>query len=137
MDDIQVIDVDPVTRRVIFGIKPKKIKGISKLVQIVIISLLNVPGRDVLFPSKGGGLPAMLGSNVDPNDSTDLYAEVSRRVKKTESEIIADQIGLDDTPEEKLSKLQIVNVSVGVNADAIDLTLRIINQAGQATDVTI
>lgn len=137
MNDIQVIDVDPTTRLVTYGIKPKLVKGVSKLVQIVVISLLNIPGRDVLDPSLGGGLPSLLGSNIDPNDSTEIFGDVVRRIKKTESEVISAQIGINDAPDEKLAELQLVGIKRGDSMDAIYVTIRVINQAGQATEITV
>lgn len=135
--DIQFIDVEPQSRRVLYVIKPKKVKGISKLIQIVVFSLLNIPGRDVLDPDKGGGLPSLVGSNIDPNDSTELFAEVVQRIKKSETEIISDQVGVDDPVEEKLSELQIVDLFKGAAADELFVRIRVVNQAGQATDIVV
>lgn len=135
--DIQVIDVDPVTRKVFFKIYTKKVTGIYKLIQIVVLSLLNVPGRDVLDPEKGGGLPSLVGSNIDPNDSTELYADIAQRVAKTESEIINDQIGIPDDPSEKLKELRLIEIKQGENIDEVLLRLRIINQEGRTSDITV
>ena len=136
--DIQLIDVDPTTREVYFKLKPKKVTGISKLVQIVVLSLMNVSGRDVLDPSKGGGLPALVGSNIDPSDSTEIYAEVARRIRKTEEEIIADQVGIGDSTAEKLSELQIVEIKRSdLNIDEIFVRIRVINQEGRSTDIVV
>lgn len=135
--DLQLIDVDEITRVVSFGIKPKKVTGISKLIQIVVLSLLNVPGRDVLDPDKGGGLPALIGYNIDLNDSTEIFAEVVQRVKKTHSEVVAAQIGLDEEPEEKLQELQIVEIKQGTNADELFVRIRIVNEAGRTADIVV
>lgn len=137
MDDIQFIDVDPDTRVVKFILKPKKVRGISKLIQIIVYSLLNTPGRDVLDPDKGGGMLDLLNSNIDPNDSNEVFADVVRRIKKSESEIIKDQIGVNDPPEEKLSELQIVDLQRGEQIDEISVRIRVVNQAGQASDIVV
>src|ERR1035437_8727645 len=123
--DIQVIDVDPKTRHIFFVVRAKKLTGISKLVQIVVLSLLNVPGRDALDPNLGGGLPSLLGSNISPSDSTEIFGDVAQRVKKTEAEVIAAQIGLNDDPEERLQELQIVSIEQGAGADEIFVKIRI------------
>lgn len=132
--EIQIIDREPDTGKIFFKLKAKKLTGISKLVQIVVLSLMNVPGQDVLDPDKGGGLPALLGSNIDPNDSVEVLAEIARRVRKTEQEIIDFQIGVNDSPEEKLRELRILGIENG-NPDEIFVRLRVINELGQATDV--
>ena len=134
--DLQIIDVDEITRVVSFKISPKKISGISKLVQIVVLSLLNSPGRDVLNPEKGAGLPDLVGSNIDPGESTEMFADIAQRVKKSEKEIIEDQVGVDDAPEEKLSEIQIVSLDTD-KIDEIMVRIRVVNQAGQASDVVV
>lgn len=135
--DIQVIQVDTITRLVSFKLTPKKVTGISKLIQVVVLSLLNVPGRDVLDPDKGGGLPALLGFNIDLNDSTELFGEVVQRVKKAQAEILAAQVGLNENPEEKLQELQIVELKQGTNADELFVRIRVVNEAGRTADIVV
>lgn len=134
--DIQLIDLD-VNNRIFFVLKAKKLKGVSKLVQIVVLSLLNVPGGDVFDPEKGGGIPSMVSLNIDPNDSTEIFGEIAQRVKKSKTEIITDQIGLDDAPEEKLSDIQIISIENGEDIDEVFVRLRVLNEAGQATDIVV
>ena len=134
--DIQLIDLDK-DRKIFFVLRAKELKGISKLIQIVVLSLLNVPGQDILDPEKGGGIPTMIGSNIDPNDSTEVFGEIAQRVKKTELEIVNDQIGLDDAPEEKLRQIQIVSIENGENIDEVFVRLRLINEAGQAREIVV
>ncbi|NDC22657.1 MAG: hypothetical protein EBZ49_00780 [Proteobacteria bacterium] len=134
--DIQIINVDPETNVVSFGIKPKVLTGISKLIQIVVISLLTIPGKDALNPDEGGGLQDLLGSNIDPEDSTSIFSEIARKVKKSETEIISNQVGSNDPPEEKLSEIQIVSIAQG-NIDEIFVTLRVVNQVNQASVIVI
>lgn len=135
--DIQVIDVEPTTRKVFFVLKPKKLSGIYKLIQIVVLSLMNTPGRDVLDPEKGAGLPTLVGSNIDPNDSTELYGDIAQKINKAEAEIISAQIGVADPASEKLSELQILDIRSGDNQDEIFIRLRIINQEGRASDIVV
>ena len=135
--DIQLITADPVTGVITWGIQAKKLTGIAKLVQIVVISLMNVPGQAVLDPSWGVGLPSLLESNINPNDSTDVFAEVARLVTKTQTEVIANQVGVNDPPEELLTSLQIVGIVNGASPDEVLIKIRIINQANQATDIVV
>lgn len=135
--DIQLIDIKPDTREVYFVLRARKVTGISKLVQIVVLSLLNVPGQDVLSPDKGAGLPALVGSNIDINDTTEIYGEIAQRVRKSENEIIADQIGINDPSSEKLSELRIIGIDQGETLDQILVRIRVINQEGLATDIVV
>lgn len=136
-NEIQLIDIHPITRLVTFTLKPKRLSGIYKLIQVVILSLLNVPGKDVLDPDEGGGLPALIGTNFDPNDSDEAFGEIARRVRKSEQEIIDQQIGIEEDPEARLVSIQIINIENAENLDGIRSRLRIINEAGQASDVVV
>lgn len=134
--DIQIINVDPTTRVVTFKVQPRVLTGIMKLVQIVVLSILNVAGQSVLYPNDGGNLPALLGSNVDPNDSNAVFAEVARLIKKSETETINYQVGVNDPAEELLSELQITQVG-SVDIDRVAISIRIVNQAGQSFDIAL
>lgn len=135
--DIQVVIIDQVTRRASFGIRPKKLTGLAKLIQIVVLSLMNNPGRSVLDPERGGGLPDLIGRNFDPDDPTELFADIAQSVKRTQSEIIQAQIGLNEDDEGKLRELKIVGVTPGADIDEVLVTLKIVNEAGQSTDVVL
>lgn len=135
--DISLIQVDPETKRVSMSLSPKSVKGVSKLVQVVVLSLLNVPGKDVLDPSLGGGIPEMIGMNYDPTDLSDILAELTRRVRKSEAEIISDQIGLDLPAEERLKEIRILSVSPGGALDEVEAKIRVVNVLGQISDMVI
>lgn len=135
--DVQVVNVDPVDGRVSLQLSSKILLGSAKLNQIVVLSLLNVPGKDILDPSLGAGLPELIGSSIDSTDSTEVLGEVNRRVKKAQSEIVQAQIGLDLLPEEKLRELHVVSVTPGATIDEVLLTLRVINEAGRVTDLVL
>lgn len=135
--DIKVIQVDPSSRKVSFRVSSLPISGIDLLIQVVILSLLNVPGQDVLDLNDGGGFPEMIGMNIDATDTTEVAAEISRRVRKSQTEIIAAQTGLNLLPQEKLKELFISSIKPGENIDEVLVTIRIINEAGQLTDVVV
>lgn len=137
MSDISIIDIDPSTGRVSFKVTHKAISGIQKLVQVVVLSLLNSPGKDVLDPAKGSGIPSMIGMNFDASDTQELTAEIVQRVKKTQREVQLDQIGLQLSSEERLRDIQIISVKQGNSVDELLITLRIINEAGRIAQVTV
>lgn len=135
--DVKVVFVDPTTRRVSFQASSLPISGIDLLIQVVILSLLNVPGQDVLDPNDGAGIPDMVGMNIDATDSTEVLAEITRRIKKSQTEIINAQTGLDLLPEEKLKELFVAKVAGGEQIDEVLVTIRIINEAGRISDVVV
>lgn len=137
MADIQVIKVNPTNRRVSLSLSHKKAEGISALIQIVVLSLLNTPGKDVLNPGDGAGLPAMIGKNFDPNDVEEIQAEVIERVGKAKDEIIDYQIGLDIDQEERLRDIEVMGVEEGEQIDEVLVNLRVINAAGRINDIVV
>lgn len=135
--DISLIYINPDTNVVSLKLSNKIVTGISKLIQIVILSLLNTPGQDILDPDMGGGLPDMLGMNIDPNDYSEVLAELTRRIKKTEKEVLYNQIGSTSDSSEKLREVSIISVGPGASAGEIYAKIRIINELGQYSDVVI
>jgi len=137
MSDIQLIQVDETSRLVTFKVAAKKLSGISLLLQIVVLSLLNISGKDILNPEKGGGLPSLVGGSLDVEDDTEIVADITSRVSKTETEIINGQVGLNISSEESLRELRILDISRGASLDEIFVKLRIINENGRASDVLL
>ena len=135
--EILVIYIDPNTKQVTLKIQPRIASGVLKLTQIVLLSLLNVPGQDVLDPELGGGIPELIGFNFGEGEINEIAAEVTRRVRKTETEILDQQIGLTIPPSERLREVQIVDIQPGSSIDTVFVRLRIVNELGQQQDVVI
>lgn len=135
--DISLLQIDESTRRVTLQMSPKPVTGLTKLMQIVVLSLLNSPGRDILNPEKGAGIPDMIGMNFDPTDLSDILGEITRRVRKSEEEILQDQVGLNPPANEKLREIKIISVSPGEALDEVAARIRIINELGQQSDVVL
>lgn len=140
MSDISLFTVDPKTRKVSFALKPKLIYGIDKLVQIILINLFTSPdGRDVLDPAIGGGILELIGDNIDIDNKSTVFAVVAEKIKKTEREIISSQIGVNCPNTEKLREIQIIDIESGMNDNEtyVNVKLRVVNSAGQLTDIMV
>lgn len=135
--EIQMIYIDPSTRQVSFRIQPRIVTGVLKLTQIVLLSLLNIPGQDVLDPELGGGIPELIGFNFGDGELQEIAAEVARRIRKTETEVLDQQIGLTVPASERLKEVQIISIEEGGGIDAVIVRLRIVNELGQQQDVVI
>lgn len=135
--DLSVLHVASETGRVSLRLSHKILTGLPKLVQMVILSLLNVPGKDILDPEEGGGIPEIVGFGFDPTDLTDIVTEVTRRVRKTETELINNQIGLEIDPTERLQEIHIKNIAPGEALDEVDVRISIENELGQIQDVVL
>lgn len=140
MDDFRVIRIDEITRRVTIAppSPPRKVSGIDKLIQIVVLALLNDPGRNVFNPDQGSGLPSLIGTNINPADPTEAIAEVTERIEKIKDEILENQNTLENEElTERLADLQVISVDTGVQIDEVIVQLRLISEAGDTTTITI
>lgn len=135
--DIQLIAVHPTTRVVSLKTGTRLVTGLNELVQVVVLSLFNNPGRDVLDPGRGSGIPSMIGMNYDTNNMTEILGELTRRIKITETEVLNAQIGLQISPAAKLRELKLIRVGPGANEGEVEAKIRIINELGQRSEVVI
>lgn len=135
--DLSVLYIDPSSSRVSLRLSHNIVKGLKKLLQTVILGLLNTPGKDILDPETGGGIPEIVGYGFDVTDLTEIVTEVTRRVRKIETEIINDQIGLEIEPSERLQEIQIISIAPGEALDEIDIKIRVENELGQQIDVVL
>jgi hypothetical protein len=139
MEDFKVFTIEENNRVVLKPpTSPERVSGKNKLIQIVILALLNDPGRDVNYPERGSGLPSLIGSNIDFNDPTEVLADVSERIEKIRDEIIDAQSTLkNETPSERLQDLILINVDVGDNIDDVMVKIRVVSEAGDEIDLTV
>lgn len=137
MSEIKIVHVDPITKQVSFQLSSKEVVGVDKLVQIVILHLLEDPGQAILDPESGGGLLNLIGSNFSLADPQEIFTEVQLRISKTEAEIANSQIGLDLDPEEKLKSLKLIDIREGTQTDEIFILIRVINELGRITDLAV
>jgi len=141
LGDYQVVTVDKKTR--IVKITPPEfptmVTGIEKLFQIVVLSLLNDPGRSGLYPDDGSGLREMIGQyNVSSRDISDIFNVVSDRIGKIKKEILSYQNEFISTPlTERLADLKVLNVDHGDSFDQVRIKFRLVSQAGQNVSFTI
>jgi hypothetical protein len=137
MSDVKVIQVDPETKKVSLVLTSTKVTGVDKLIQLVILSLLTSPGSSLLEEDSGGGMEDLVGYNIGENDVSELQAEISRKVSRTQREIVKSQVGLNISAEEKLRKIDVVHVKPGADLSSVDVRIRIENEVGRTRDVVI
>lgn len=138
MPDIQITQADPDTGIITLGMgrSPKIITGVDLLAQIVILTFLKNPGRDVLSPNDGSGLRAEIGQfNFTSSDEVNLL--VLQRTKFVERSILANQTGTSGDPTERLAKLTVIGIASDLTASKVLVRVRVVNEAGEARDVLV
>ena len=110
--DLKMLLADPTTGALRLGMPrpPQFVSGIDKLVQIVALELLNNGGRSIFDPAGGGGLRALVGTNVDYDDPSEIFSDVRVTLSRVEQNIKNGQVNTTRPPSERLSQLQIVDI---------------------------
>lgn len=135
MPDIQQIQVDPITRKVSFKTTAKIITGIDELIQVVVLTLINSPGKDPLDIERGGGLSELIGYNIA--DASELLADVTKKISDTEREVIERQAGTNIDSEAKLRRLNLLDVTEGDSADELFVRVEIVNELGRIAKIEV
>lgn len=139
--DFQVISKNPITNEILLGppIPPRTISGARELLQIVVLSLLNTPGRNAQYPLMGSGIPAMIGQvNLSEKDTSEIFSILVGKVEKVKNEILEYQKALTKSSAAALlSDLLIINIESGATFDAISIRFRMITQDGSVEDFVI
>jgi len=97
------------------------VEGIDKLVQITTLVLLTNPGRSILNPGKGGGVRTLIGSNIDPEEPEELFADIRLMIERTQDFILQKQVNASRPPSERLKNLQLVDVILNDNSDQVEI----------------
>ena len=116
---------------------PRRVSGIDKLVQLVVLALLNVGGRSIFSPGKAGGLRALLGSNIDYDDPSELFADVRLVVSRLEQVIKEDQVLTTRPPSERLAAIQVVDIVPDVSNLEASIVLGVFNEEQKVAQAVV
>jgi hypothetical protein len=138
MPDIQITRVDPNTgiTSMGMGLTPKILTGMDLLAQIVVLTYLKDPGKDVLVPNDGAGLRAAIGQ-YNFTGSNEIKLLVLQRTKFVEQSILAKQTGTSADPTERLARLVVTAIAEDSTTGNVVVRIRVTNEASQAKDVLV
>lgn len=136
--DFPLVTFDPITGMAMIGVPtvPRRVVGINKLVQIVVIAILKNGGQAVIDPDQGSGLRAMIGQ-FNYTEPTAIQVEVLKRIQLIEKQIIANQANFTLPSSEKLVSLKILQVATDPATGATAVKIKVNNQAGQSTTLVV
>ena len=141
MNDYKVISIDPVTREVTIKppATPTKVSGLEKLVQVVVLALINRPGRSAMYPTSGAGMHDFIGQyNMAVNDPSETLGAVMERVEKIKEEILEYQNSLtNEDPSERLKDFTALSVEQGTQIDQVVVKFRLVSEAGDVANFAI
>ena len=136
MSDINILRIDPITRRVTWGLNvlPSRNKGIELLVQLCAKTILSTPGQDYLRPEYGGGLLSLSGRSLNKNDIPRLNADIAYIVKSSEEQIMLEQATELVNTHERLRRMTLLGIDVDLSRGIIRIDVLAVNESGEASE---
>ena len=136
MSDINIIAIDPVTRRVTqsFNIVPVKVSGIEALLQLSIKTVLTTAGSDIFAPEYGGSARRYIKSGLYASDLPIIATDLGQAVAKAERQIFEEQeISTESIPaDEKLQSMKLISVQWNREESCIDARILVTSVAGDS-----
>lgn len=139
MPDIKVLIQDDVTGEVSFGMSrpPKSVSGIDLLVQIVALQFLNNGGRSIFNPGRIGGLREFIGRNYDPDDPSELFADIQLMTSRIEQGIKEEQVLANRGPSERLQSLRLIDIVPDETQLEIKIVVAVVNEEQQIAQAVV
>ena len=136
MSDLNIIHIDPVTRRVSFKLNlvPAKTSDLESLVQLCAKTILSTPGKDYLREDYGGGLLALKGTTLNKSQLPKVYADIAYIVTYSEEIILKEQVDKLLVAGERLSRLKLLNIIVDLEQGSLEVHVEVGSEAGAYSD---
>lgn len=117
---------------------PERLVGIDKLVQIVALTFLTNGGRSIAYPGRAGGVRACVGqTNLDPEDPSELFADMRIIVSQVERTIKEEQVRTNRPSSERLQSLQLIDVVPDEETDSVDISVAVVNEDQQQSQAVV
>ena len=133
MADLKLLIVDENTGRLRPGIPrpPETVEGIDLLVQNVALLYLNNCGSSIFNPGRSGGLRSYIGQNFDPDDPSELFADLRLMTSRIEQTIKEEQVKVSRPPSERLQSLDLLDIVPDDEQPEIELIVVVVNEEQQ------
>jgi len=139
MPDLKILTRDKITGRLVPGVSrpPQSISGIDLLVQVVALLFLSNGGRSIFEPGRAGGLRNFIGQNFDPEDPSELFADLRLMTTRVEQQIKEEQEGTHRGPSERLLSLRLLDIIPDPNLPEIEIVVQVINEERQTQQAVV
>jgi len=139
MPDLKVLTLDSITGRLVLGIPrpPQQVAGIDLLVQIVTLLFLNNGGRSIAEPGRAGGLRNFIGLNFDPEDPSELFADLRLMTSRVEQMIREEQERTNRPASERLLSLSLLDIVPDPVLPEIEIIVQVRNQEQQTSQAVV
>jgi hypothetical protein len=136
MADLNIMKIDPETRRVTFALNltPAKTSDIESLVQLCAKTILSTSGRDYLRKEYGGNLLSLRGSTLNSSQLPRLYADIAYIIRLSEELILKEQVDKLLKASERLKSLVLLNIITDLGAGTLEIDALVTSEAGESAD---
>jgi len=119
------------------GDNPRKVSGITLLMQVWVSTFLSEVGQSVFDYSGGGGIQSLIGQNATSIAGKDLRNILTIATQKTNEEVIKNQLeeGITDD-DELLETAYLIKISTEGSSSA-DVHIRLTSKAGNSVPAAI
>lgn len=114
---------------------PREARGIDLLVQIVVKMIKTTPGRDILSPTVGMGIRSILPPIAASIEEQSARAEVAKGLLKITEEIKAGQSDPNLKADEKLERLDLLDVTFDTTQGLWDIRVQVVSAAGAEAEL--
>lgn len=139
MADLNILAIDPVTRRVSFSFNlvPVKTDSIASLLQLCIKTVLTTTGKDKFSPLYGGNIRDYARKSVFRNDLNAVKADIVHLVADAEKQIKYEQVDMDIPDNERLKSMQVTDILWNDSLETLDVYIKVTSVAGQSTEISL
>lgn len=127
------------TYKMVFGIGklPKYVSGIQLLLQLVTKQLLATQGSDTFDPTMGAGVRQLLRRPLDQDEVGQIQNDFQVAVSRIEELILFQQSGKALASDERLSSLEVEEVTLNERTLEWSLVIRVVSEAGTGVSVDL
>lgn len=123
-----------------FGVRPRKVTGVLRLMQIFLRMLFRTPGSNIFHRHLGGGIRKHIGSVIGggQGNRSRVAAELSISVARTRQQIINTQTPDRSIPSsERMAGAELTGLTVDEKNGQIQMTVVLTSQSGQRAAATL
>lgn len=139
MANLKVLSRDAATGRLRLALArpPEYVAGIDLLVQDVATLMLNSGGRSIAGPGRVGGLRTLIGTGYNPDDPSELFADVRLVVGQVEQILKEEQVRSRRPPSERLHALRLIDIAPHATDPEFEIILQVVNEEQQQAQAVV
>jgi hypothetical protein len=139
MSDINIMAIDPKTRRVSFSFNlvPVKAEGVPALLQLCIKTVLTTTGKDKFSPLYGGNVRDYARKGVFRNDLSAVKADIVHMISDAAAQIKQEQLNSDLPETEILKSMVVTSIQWNDVLDTLDVYIKVTSLAGDSVEVNL